>query len=217
MASGARGSAASRAPGPASGPTVAGKDVVVVGLETREDRITCTQPSKVHTLGLAMVVTYSFRSGEFTAWKSEYINDLVRTLMSAGLVVGYNPHGFEYKVLGPFTGRNLSRVPTVDLLLEVTKSIGKRLSFDLVTGPTLDRTWTADRSQASVSFKQGDVPAVADLCTEGTRLVRDLFLHMVGHSEIRYQTGPEAEVHSAVVDLQSKLSPDLAQLVRQHL
>lgn len=205
---------AGRAPARGSArPSPAG-DVLVLGLETREDRITASQPSKVHTLGLAIAVTYSFKSGSFTAWRSEYINDLVRTMLAAKLVVGYNPFGFEYKILGPYTGRNLTRIPTVDLMLEVTKGLGKKLPFDLITGPTLGKAWSADRSQASTYFSQGRVREVAGLCTEGVKVVRDVFVHGLQHGEVTYQTGPSEETASLPLELRSRVSPELLKVLR---
>lgn len=189
-------------------------DVLVLGLETREDRVSATQPSMVQTLGLAIAVTYSFRSGSFTAWRSEYINDLVRTLLAAKLVVGYNPFGFEYKILGPYTGRNLTRIPTVDLMLEITKGIGRKLPFDLVTGPTLDKAWTADRSQASAYFKQGRVREVAGLCTDGVKIVRDVFVHSLQHGEVLCQTGPDEAPAPLKLELRSRVSPELLKGLR---
>ena len=202
------------APQPSAKAAAQAGDVLILGLETREDRLTCTQPSKVHTLGLAMAVTYSFRTSSFTAWRSEYINDLVRALLAAKLVVGYNPHGFEYKILGPYTGRNLSRVPTVDLLLEITKAVGKKLPFDLITGPTLSRPWSADRSQASSHFKNGEVRQVAALCTEGVKVVRDLFLRVAEQGKVLIQTAPNEPPKAVEVDLGAKLNDDTRALLR---
>ncbi len=202
-----------RAPARAARPSPAG-DVIVLGLETREDRLTANQPGKVHTLGLAMAVTYSFKSGSFTAWRSEYINDLVRTLLAAKLVVGYNPFGFEYKILGPYTGRNLTRIPTVDLMLEITKGLGKKLPFDLITGPTLEKAWSGDRSQASTYFQQGRVREVAGLCTEGVKIVRDVFVHGLQHGNVLYQTGPAEGPESLALELRSRVSPELLKVLR---
>jgi hypothetical protein len=201
--------------GPARGarPSAAG-DVLVLGLETREDRITASQPGKVHTLGLAIAVTYSFRSGSFTAWRSEYINDLVRTLLTAKLVVGYNPFGFEYKILAPYTGRNLTRIPTIDLMLEITKELGKKLLFDLITGPTLDKAWSGDRSLASGYFKQGRVRELASLCTEGVKIVRDVFVHSLQHGEVLYQPGPSEARDSLPLDRRSRVGPELLKMLR---
>lgn len=165
-------------------------DVVVLSLETREDRSTCSQPSKVHTLGLAMAVTYSFRTDTFASWRAEYIHDLVRTLGAARLVVGGNPLGMEYKILGPYTGRNLSSLPTLDLLLEITKALGKRLSLDLVTGPTLETPWSSSRSEASTHFREGRIAEAATMCKEGARVIRDLFLHGVQHGSLMFQPSP---------------------------
>ncbi len=194
-------------------PSPAG-DIVVLGLETREDRLSVSQPGKVHTLGLAVAVTYSFKAGSFTAWRSEYINELVRTLLAAKLVVGHNPFGFEYKILGPYTGRNLTRIPTVDMMLEITKGVGQKLPFDLITGPTLSRSWAGDRSKASTYFKQGQVREVAGLCTEGVKIVRDLFVHSLRHGEVLYQDGPSEGPRSLKLDLRSRVSPELLRVLK---
>ncbi len=202
-----------RGPARAARPSAAG-DVLVLGLETREDRITANQPGKVHTLGLAIAVTYSFKTGSFTAWRSEYINDLVRTLLAAKLVVGYNPFGFEFKILAPYTGRNLTRIPTVDLMLEITKSLGRKPAFDLITGPTLDKEWASDRAQASAYFKQGRVREVAGLCTGGVKIVRDLFVHGLQNGEVSYQTDPDEPSQPLKLELRSRVSPELLKVLR---
>ena len=204
------GMAAASEPRPAP---VAG-DLLVLNLETREDRASCSQPSKVHTLGLAMAVTYSFRTGAFTSWRAEHMNDLVRTLGAARLVVGPNPLGMEYKVLAPYTGKNLATLPTLDLLLEITKAVGKRLSLDLVMLPTLDAAWSSARSDASRAFREGRIQDAVSLCTEGTRLVKELFLHGVVEGSLFFQPSPSEDRQVLQVGFRDRLDASILKLLK---
>jgi hypothetical protein len=208
----ATGASPAPAGAPAAKPGVVG-DVVVLGLETREDRITASQPAQVQALGLAVAVTYSFQNNTFTAWKPEFISDLVRTLLAAKLVVGYNPHAFEYKILAPYTGRNLTKIPTVDLMMEVTKAMGKKLPFDLVIIPTLEKAWSADRSQATALFKQGKLREAAALCTEGVKVLRDFLLHTVRQGQFFYKASPTVDKTACNTALRDRIDPNLLRLV----
>ncbi len=61
-----------------------------------------------------------------------------RACSAADLVVGYNIVGFDYEVLMAYTILDLPHhLPTLDLLLEVEKSIGHRLKLEDVAQGTL--------------------------------------------------------------------------------
>ena len=90
----------------------------------------------------------------------------------------------------------------------------EEVPFDLITAPTLDKAWTSDRSKASAFFKDGKVREVAGLCTEGVKIVRDLFVTALSDEDIMAQAGPDEAAQAIRLDLRSRVDPQLLRLIR---
>jgi branched-chain amino acid transport system substrate-binding protein len=66
----------------------------------------------------------------------------------ADLIIGFNIKGFDYRVLGAYTERDLGRLPTFDMLEDIHRRLGFRLGLDHLARETLGTGKTADGLQA---------------------------------------------------------------------
>ena len=110
----------------------------------------------------------------------DQIEDLIRELMRADLVVGFNNLRFDYEVLHYYTILDLTQIPTLDVLIEIQKKLDHRLSLDAVAHATLGVEKTAEGMQAIEWFRQGKLLEIAEYCcydVKITRLVHEYGLH----------------------------------------
>lgn len=127
-------------------------------------------------LKVACAVTYSTIRNDFTIYLENDVPALVDELKSATKVIGFNLIGFDYKVLQPYAPHTrFASIPTLDLLLDLYKNLGFRLSLDAIASATLGSTKTADGIQSVQWFRNGELDKVAEYCKADVDITRRVF------------------------------------------
>ncbi|RLC33159.1 MAG: DEAD/DEAH box helicase, partial [Deltaproteobacteria bacterium] len=92
-------------------------------------------------------------------------------------VVGFNIKRFDYQVLSGYSDFDFQILPTLDILEDVHKHLGYRLSLDNLARATLGTEKSADGLQALRWWKQGKLREIIEYCTQDVRVTRDLYLY----------------------------------------
>jgi len=149
--------------------------VVVFDLETRRSANEVGGWNKAHLMGLAAGVVYDELEDKYYVYEEDRAADLVDRLRQADLVVGFNHLRFDYQVLKAYTPRDLQALPNLDLLEEIYKALGHRVSLGHLGQATLNRAKTADGLQSLEWVRQGRLDLVREYCQEDVRLTYDLY------------------------------------------
>lgn len=143
--------------------------------------------NNIHKMELAVAVTYSTREAAYRHFTQEQAAELVAELQQADLVVGYNVLRFDYTVLQPYTQAPLHQLPTLDMLQDLYRRLGFRLSLEAVASATLNVGKSADGVQAVRWFRQGQVDKVLDYCQRDVQVTREVYEFGQRHGFVRYQ------------------------------
>ncbi|MBN1262583.1 MAG: ribonuclease H-like domain-containing protein, partial [Anaerolineae bacterium] len=127
-------------------------------------------------LRVSVVVSYNTVDQAFHRYTEASIAALVSELQSADLVVGYNLFGFDYPVIQQYTQQvALNTLPTVDMMLEIQKQIGFRVSLDSVASATLKIGKSADGLQAVQWWREGRIEELFQYCQQDVEITRRVF------------------------------------------
>jgi len=161
-----------------SGPVV-GKSVnfAVLDVETRRSAEDVGGWHKARSMGVSVAVLYDSARDEFFDFPQEGIEDLYARLSSFDLVVGFNILRFDYEVLSAHSRGNFHGLPTLDMLAEIYKTLGYRLSLNSLAKATLGTEKSADGLTALEWWKQGRVAEIAEYCRKDVAVTRDLYLY----------------------------------------
>jgi len=130
----------------------------------------------IEKLKVACGVTYSTAKNDFNVYWEKDVPALLDELNSATKVIGFNLVGFDYKVLQPYSPQTrFASIPTLDLLLDLQKNLGFRLSLDAIASATLGATKTADGIQSVQWFRNGALDKVAEYCKADVEITRRVF------------------------------------------
>ncbi len=140
-----------------------------------------------HLMRVSVAVLYDSAGDEFTAYREDELPRLLERLAELELVVGFNIIRFDYKVLGAYSPRDLSRLPTLDLLADVHRHLGFRLSLDALAGATLGAAKSADGLQAVEWWREGEMELLTEYCQKDVAITRDLMLHGQEHGHLLYR------------------------------
>lgn len=131
--------------------------------------------SNIRDMELAVAVTYSTAAADYRCYTEEQADVLVDELQGADLVVGFNVRRFDYTVLQPYTDVQLQKLPTVDMLQDIHRALGFRVSLDAIAAATLNASKSADGIQAVHWYRRGEIDKVMAYCKQDVKVTRDVY------------------------------------------
>lgn len=148
----------------------------VLDLETRRSAQEVGGWGNAARMGISCVVVYDSKTDRFEEYLGEDLPRLVEHLKTLDLVVGFNISRFDYAVLRGGSPFDFHGLPTLDMLTEVHKRLGYRLSLDHLGENTLGVRKSADGLMALAWWKEGKIREIVDYCRQDVRVTRDLYL-----------------------------------------
>jgi DEAD/DEAH box helicase domain-containing protein len=125
---------------------------------------------------ISVAVLYSSKAKEFRHYTEGQIPQMIVRLKQADLVVGFNNKNFDNAVLAAYPGGEaVAGLPTLDLLEEVSRSLGRRLKLDSLAQTTLGKPKTADGLMAVQWWREGRLKELLDYCQADVAITRDLW------------------------------------------
>jgi len=149
------------------------KNIVYFDLETQLSAEEVGGWDRIRDMRMSIGVTYSTRRGAYEVYGEKRVGELIEELRRADLVVGYNVLRFDYEVLlghNPFF--DAEQVPTLDLLVDIQKRLGRRLPLDSLATASLGVEKTSEGTQALKWFKEGRMLEIAEYCCYDVKITK---------------------------------------------
>ena len=124
---------------------------------------------------LSLGVLYHVEEDKYQTYFEADVDQLIKDLQSATLVVGYNVKNFDYAVLQHYSIFDLQEIPTLDMLVEVHKVLGFRLKLDQLAHGTLGDNKSADGLEAVKFFREGRLKELEDYCRKDVEITYKVF------------------------------------------
>ncbi len=148
------------------------RNLVYFDLETQKSADEVGGWSNIRDMRMSVGVTFSTQRGTYRIYQEKEINDLVTELFRADLVIGFNNLRFDYEVLHGYTVMDLTQVPTLDMLVELQKTLPHRLSLDSIAVSTLGVEKTSEGLQAITWYREGKLLEIAEYCCYDVKITR---------------------------------------------
>ncbi|HPR63577.1 MAG TPA: ribonuclease H-like domain-containing protein [Thermoanaerobaculia bacterium] len=159
---------------------------VVFDLETKRSFAEVGGRDRMQDLGISLGVVYDFSDDTYHVYRDDEIEGLVRHLLRASLLIGFNVDGFDIPVLGPYLPVPAPRFKTLDLMGEAKKPLGFRPSLNKLAGATLGESKAGDGLEALRWYREGRWDDLIHYCKEDVRITRDLYLYGRDHGYLLF-------------------------------
>lgn len=162
------------------------KNIVYFDLETQKSADEVGGWDHIRDMKMSVGVTYSTARGGYKIYPEKDVDDLVTELLRADLVVGFNNLRFDNEVLHGYTVMDLSQAPTLDLLVDLHKTLQHRLSLDSIATASLGAEKTAEGLQAIEWYKQGKLMEIAEYCCFDVKITKLVHEFGVANKQVFY-------------------------------
>jgi DEAD/DEAH box helicase domain-containing protein len=149
--------------------------VLVFDLETQRSAEDVGGWECVSKMGLALAVVYDVTVGAYRTYFEADIDRLLLDLAFADRVVGFNIDRFDLEVLSGYTDRDLGRIRTLDLLTEIHRSVGFRVSLSHLSETNLGEAKAGDGLQSLKWWKEGRLDLIEHYCRKDVEVTKRLW------------------------------------------
>ena len=128
-------------------------------------------------MGISCAVLYISDEDRYIEFLEAQIDALIERLRRLDLVIGFNIKRFDYRVLRGYSEFKFETLATLDILEEIHRHLGYRLSLDHLAQVTLGLKKTANGLQALEWWREGRIRDLIEYCQHDVSITKDLFLY----------------------------------------
>ena len=171
---------------------MSGDTRIVLDLETQKSfqEVAGRQPS---LLKVSLVGIYEYATGQYRAFLEHELGALEQLLRASDQVIGFNIKRFDFEVLAPYFTAPVADIAVFDIMDEVTRLLGHRVSLDSLAEATLGQHKGGSGLDALRFFKEGRWEELTAYCLKDVQLTKDLYEYGMAHGELKctpkYSTG----------------------------
>src|SRR3989338_3974501 len=134
---------------------------LVLDLETQRE-FAEVEGRKPELLGVSVAGIYSYDENRYDAYlEADLSTKLAPRLQTAELLIGFNIRRFDLPVLQPYLSYPVTTLPVLDIMEEVVKNLGHRLSLESIAQATLGKGKSGSGLDALKWFKEGKFDLIA--------------------------------------------------------
>lgn len=141
----------------------------------------------VTQLDLAVVAIHDSATGEFSSYTQEELPKLWPIIEQADVLIGFNSDTFDIPLLNKYYPGELTRIRSIDLLVEVQKSLGRRIRLQSLAEATLGVGKSGDGLQSVRWWQEGLHDKVREYCIMDVRITRQIYDYALEHGALKYK------------------------------
>lgn len=142
-------------------------------------------------LGISFVgVNIRNGSGEEGEYRSYFEKDLPKLfplLEKADVVVGFNIDGFDMPTFTSYYSGDITKIPTLDLMLRIKDSVGHRIGLNAVAQETLGIGKSGDGLDAIKYYKNQQWDKLEKYCIQDVRVTKELLDFGYNKGEVKFR------------------------------
>lgn len=112
---------------------------------------------------------------------------LWKLMEQADVIIGFNLDGFDMPVIGSYYPGNITKFPTLDLMVRFKDAQGHRISLDAIAQETLGTQKSGDGLDAIKYYNNGELDKLASYCMKDVEITRDIYDYGRIHKNVSFK------------------------------
>ena len=170
---------------------------LVLDLETQ--KLFSEVEGRRHLLKVSVVGIYDYASNKYEIFEEKEVSRLESYLRKASFLVGFNIRDFDLEVLKPYLLMSLEEIPVLDLLEDVERARGHRVSLESIAQATLKEGKSGSGLEAVQFYREGRIDKLKQYCLDDVRINQKIYEFGKGHGKISFLSQKDGRIHEIPV------------------
>src|SRR3990167_10242161 len=138
-------------------------------------------------LELTICCIHDSETDTYDSFFKEDLPRLWKILEHTDMLVGYNSDHFDIPILNKYYPGDLSKIRSLDLLKEISASLGRRVRLDSVAEGTLGTKKSGSGLQAIQWWKEGNIKKLREYCLKDVEITKKVFDHALKTGALQFK------------------------------
>lgn len=138
-------------------------------------------------LDISLLVIYDYEDGQYKWFLEKDFPKLWKILEDSDMLIGYNSDHFDIPLLNKYYPGDLTKIKSLDLLVEIQKSLGRRVRLDDIAEATLGKNKIASGLEAIEWWKKGEIEKIREYCQEDVKLTKDVYEYALANNRLKFK------------------------------
>ena len=141
--------------------------------------------NNIRGMRVSVAVTWS-ATDLFRLWEEETVPQMIEYLGGFNRVVSFNGDRFDAQVLSYYGNVEAINRHSFDVLVDLSRRLGHRVSLDSVAQATLGVGKSADGVMALKWWKEGQIELIAEYCRKDVQVLKDVVTYGRRNGHVKY-------------------------------
>lgn len=138
-------------------------------------------------LDISVVCIHDSATDSYSSFLQEDFPKLWPILEQADMLITFNGDHFDIPLLDKYYSGDLKKIKSLDLLVEVKKSLGRRIKLDTIAEATLGTKKIGHGLEAVSWWKSGEIDKIIKYCIEDVKITKTLYDYALKNGKLKYK------------------------------
>jgi len=172
---------------------------LVFDLETQKTFEEVGGRDQLEQLKVSVVGVYSYTRDQYLTFEEHQMRELEMMFRNSTRVIGFNVLGFDFPVLAPYLSFSWRQLKVLDLMRDIERMAGHRVSLDSVAQATLGVKKSGHGLDAIRYYREGNWTALKAYCLQDVKLTKEIYEYGKKHRKVHYTSKHGGEMLSVPV------------------
>ncbi len=138
-------------------------------------------------LDISVVCLYDSHTDSYSSYLQEDFPKLWPIIEQADMLITFNGDHFDIPLLNKYYSGDLTKIKSLDLLVEVKKSLGRRIKLDTIAEATLGIKKSGNGLEAVTWWKEGKIDQIIKYCLDDVKITKDVYDYAIKNNKLKYK------------------------------
>ncbi|MEK7651592.1 MAG: ribonuclease H-like domain-containing protein [Patescibacteria group bacterium] len=160
---------------------------IVLDLETQKLFEEVGGRGKNHLLKVSVCGIWESATDKYTIFSEQELPKLAELLQGADQIIGFNIKDFDFEVLQPYLNFDVHSLPFLDIMQDVQRHLGRRVSLNSIAEATLGKGKSGNGKEAILFWRNNRLDLLRKYCLDDVRITRDVYNYGLANGKILYK------------------------------
>lgn len=138
-------------------------------------------------LDISVVCIHDSATDTYSSYLQEDFPKLWPIIEQADMLITFNGDHFDIPLLNKYYSGDLTKIKSLDLLVEIKKSLGRRIKLDTIAEATLGVKKSGHGLEAVTWWKEGQIDKIIKYCIDDVKITKDVYDYAVKNGKLKYK------------------------------